>query len=218
MLRRHGYGRGPNNTECTGSYGPPSADHTVSLPTSSNTTTTTVTVGTSVSSSSNDVPQPTLSMHVSASAKVSLHNHRATRCDNLDHPAASQLACGAVGPNYLEGEGQPLPAPPFVPTVSPSKVLKWIPKGARGAAASLLQSLLLSVTDDPSDISAWSRLLGFAPACFGRPDRGGGGRSDNLTKVVLRSIAEYGRGKSNYSNSKVGSGGVYAGMGYKKKN
>jgi hypothetical protein len=52
-------------------------------------------------------------------------------------------------------------------------ILKRIPKGARPAAAILLTKLMNAVLQQPSSLSAWSRLLNFSGACLARPIRGG---------------------------------------------
>ena len=72
---------------------------------------------------------------------------------------------------------------------SSSPILKWIPKGARVAASTLLSKLIQAILDAPDDIKGWKRFLGFASACFAKPSRGG--KSRNLTKSVLRQIASY---------------------------
>ena len=74
----------------------------------------------------------------------------------------------------------PLPATP---------ILKRIPKGARSAAANLLQVLITKVLEDRTSSFAWSRLFGFASSCFATPPRGG--RSRNLTTLINRQIDAY---------------------------
>ena len=77
----------------------------------------------------------------------------------------------------------------FVHPSKPSKpILKRIPKGARGAAASLLSNLITTVLENRTSLKAWSRLLGFA-TCLSNPPRGG--RSRNLTTLLLRQIESY---------------------------
>jgi len=72
----------------------------------------------------------------------------------------------------------------------PEGILKWIPKGARGEAAALLQKLLTRVNTHPSDLTGWRDLLGFPNGCLAKPKRGGKAR--NLTKIVLKAISTYG--------------------------
>ena len=74
------------------------------------------------------------------------------------------------------------------PMKSSRPILKRIPKGVRGAAASLLSVLITAVLENRTSLIAWSRLLGFAQ-CFSNPPRGG--RSRNLTTLLLRQIESY---------------------------
>ena len=78
---------------------------------------------------------------------------------------------------------------PFAHPIKPSRpILKRIPKGVRGAAASLLNVLITAVLENRTSLKAWSRLLGFA-SCLSNPPRGG--RSRNLTTLLLRQIESY---------------------------
>jgi hypothetical protein len=69
------------------------------------------------------------------------------------------------------------------------QILKHIPKGARPAAANLLYKLISEVILHPSSLASWSKLLGFSPACFVKPYRGG--KSRNLTTTIVKLIREY---------------------------
>ena len=73
-------------------------------------------------------------------------------------------------------------------------ILKRIPKGARSAAANLLQDLITKVLENRTSSLAWSRLFGFASSCFATPPRGG--RSRNLTTLINRQIDAYSSGSS----------------------
>jgi len=67
--------------------------------------------------------------------------------------------------------------------------LKRIPRGARAEAAKTLQGLLRGVKNDVSNEAAWWRLLAFAPTCLAQPGRGG--KSRNLTTMVLRQVRAF---------------------------
>ena len=69
------------------------------------------------------------------------------------------------------------------------QILKRIPKGARLAAANLLQKLISDVLLHPSSSFSWSRLLGFSTSCLVKPKRGG--KSRNLTTSVVNQIRQY---------------------------
>ena len=69
------------------------------------------------------------------------------------------------------------------------QILKRIPKGARPAAANLLQKLISDVLMHPSSSSSWSRLLGFSASCLVKPTRGG--RSHNSKTLVLKPLRQY---------------------------
>ena len=69
------------------------------------------------------------------------------------------------------------------------QILKRIPKGARPAAANLLQKLISDVLLHPSSSSSWSRLLGFSTSCLVKPKRGG--KSRNLTTSIVKQIRQY---------------------------
>ena len=68
-------------------------------------------------------------------------------------------------------------------------ILKRIPKGARIQASNLLCRLLREILNNPYNLPAWNRLFGFASGCFSRPKRGG--RSSNLTTLVLRQVQKF---------------------------
>ena len=68
-------------------------------------------------------------------------------------------------------------------------ILKHVPKGARIAAASLLTQLIRDLLKDFQRSERWVRLFGFASACFARPCRGG--KSHNLTSLVIRQIHQF---------------------------
>ncbi|HSN24205.1 MAG TPA: hypothetical protein VLS45_08585, partial [Methylomicrobium sp.] len=70
-----------------------------------------------------------------------------------------------------------------------SQILKRIPKGARPAAANLLQKLIRDVLQHPSSSSHWSKLLGFSSHCLAKPSRGG--KSRNLTTQIVKQIRQY---------------------------
>ena len=69
-----------------------------------------------------------------------------------------------------------------------SQILKRIPKGARPAAANLLQKLIRDVLLHPSSSSHWTKLLGFSSNCLAKPSRGG--KSRNLTTQIVKQISE----------------------------
>lgn len=202
LLRRHGFGFGPGGrAACSGSYGVPS---THSMHSSM------ATPPTPATTASDSSLQPLPPTHVAPLGYAPRPTGPESRRGTIARPSVTLLLRGAGELDCLGGEGQQRQhSAPFTPVNRPTKVLKWIPKGARGAAASLLQTLLTSVTNDPSNTTAWSRLVGYASACFGRPDRGG--RSSNLTKAVLRAIDEYGRGTVQQSGAQHGEVGVNLG-------
>jgi len=68
-------------------------------------------------------------------------------------------------------------------------ILKRIPKGARLAAANLLQKLIHDVLQHPTSTASWSRLLGFSGACLVKPTRGG--KSRNLTTTIVKQVRQY---------------------------
>jgi len=75
------------------------------------------------------------------------------------------------------------------------KILKRIPKGARPAAANLLQKLINDVlrhsssSSSPLSLSSRSRLLGYSTSCLVKPARGG--KSRNLTTSVVNQLRQY---------------------------
>jgi hypothetical protein len=73
------------------------------------------------------------------------------------------------------------------------QILKRIPKGARPAAANLLQKLINDVlqhsSSSPSSTSSWSRLLDFSTSCLVKPARGG--KSRNLTTFIVKQLRQY---------------------------
>jgi len=69
------------------------------------------------------------------------------------------------------------------------QVMKRIPKGARPAAANLLQKLIRDVLRCQTSPSAWSRLFGFPAACLAKPRRCG--KSHNLTTSIVKQIRQY---------------------------
>ena len=87
---------------------------------------------------------------------------------------------------------------PPTPTLShppsqSSQTLKRIPKGARAQASSLLTRLIRDVLSNVNDLRPWVRLLNFSHSCFACPARGG--RSRNLTTLVIRQIAAFDEGR-----------------------
>jgi hypothetical protein len=69
------------------------------------------------------------------------------------------------------------------------QILKRIPKGARPAAANLLQKLIRDVLLHSSSCSSWSKLLGFPSFCLSKQNRGG--KSRNLTTLIVKQIHQY---------------------------
>jgi len=68
-------------------------------------------------------------------------------------------------------------------------LLKRIPKGARPAAANLLQKLINDVLFYPSSQQSWSRLLDFPSACLAKPTRGG--KSHSLATTIVKQVRHY---------------------------
>jgi len=66
--------------------------------------------------------------------------------------------------------------------------LKRIPKGARPVAANLLQKLIRDVLLHSSSSASWSKF-GFPSARLAKPNRGG--KSRNLTTLVINQITQY---------------------------
>jgi hypothetical protein len=66
---------------------------------------------------------------------------------------------------------------------------KRIPKGARPAAANMLQKLNRDLLHNPLSTNSWSRLFGFSTACLAKPSRGG--KSHNLTTNIVKQIRQY---------------------------
>lgn len=83
--------------------------------------------------------------------------------------------------------------PPAAPSIGhpprASQILKRIPKGARLDASRVLTGLIRDVVRDTGCGDVWVRLFGFAPCCLARPGRGG--KSRNLTTLVIRQIQAY---------------------------
>ena len=183
LLRRHGFG--PGRRECGGSYGPPvpstsaTSHHLSSRP---------------IHRAEIPTSRPGPSQAGPRASTISVASNYAA-LQTPSYPATSIVMGGVVEPNVDGGVSHDqLPPSSFTPPHSSARILRWIPKGARASAATLLQSLLLNVVHDPSSGTNWSRLMGYAAACFGRPDRGG--RSNNLTTAVLRAVGDYERNDS----------------------
>jgi hypothetical protein len=70
-----------------------------------------------------------------------------------------------------------------------TQILKRIPKGARPAAANLLQKVIRDVVLHPSSTACWTKLLGYSSACLVKPNRGG--KSRNLTTTIVKQVREY---------------------------
>jgi len=103
---------------------------------------------------------------------------------------------GAIDDSQLRGGGGLEVSrmnPQLLPPTRPAKTLKWVPKGARRAAASLLHHLLTDVTSKPECVVGWTRLLGFTSGCLRMPERGGKNR--NFTAAVLQRISCYAAGE-----------------------
>ena len=88
----------------------------------------------------------------------------------------------------LTGEGASQRSMSFKPS-KPGSVMKWVPRGARAAASALLGKLIEKVVEGRHNLTAWQRLLGFAGGCLTKPPRGG--RTRNLTGLVLKQVAKY---------------------------
>jgi len=105
-------------------------------------------------------------------------------------PGAVTQAAAASNDTSVDTFGYPTVSQPLQPTFShpelSTPIPKRIPKGAHIQAANLLVRLLRGVLSDPNHLPAWERLLAFVSGCLTRPARGG--RSNNLTTLVLRQI------------------------------
>ena len=187
LLRRHGFG--PGLPQCAGTHCLPVAGSI----SSSSSTSSLLPPSQSIHHGSGQGRGRPKSSAIKTSATVETSARDKPLIDTPVQPSSHIATCGAEGLNFLGGTRRDRsPSSSFTQPARGSKILRWIPKGARGASATLLQTLLMNVERDPSSPHEWSRLMGFASACFGRPDRGG--RSSNLTKGVLRSVADYGSG------------------------
>jgi len=96
---------------------------------------------------------------------------------------------GLVPPTQFNSQGGMAGHNTLISARPPGGVLKWIPKGARIAASTLLQELLADIVSKTNDVEAWRRLLGFANGCFAKPDRGG--KSRNLNGLIIKQISAY---------------------------
>jgi hypothetical protein len=68
-------------------------------------------------------------------------------------------------------------------------IIKHIPKSARQHCASQLKTVLNNITNDPTDLRAWSNLLNFGNTMLLAPPRGG--KKHNLTSLLkARSITD----------------------------
>ena len=90
---------------------------------------------------------------------------------------ASQASADDTSADVFDTSSAPTPSVGHPTRGAP--ILKRLPKGVRPSASTALQHLLQIVVRDPQTSDHWGRLFSFAPACFGRPGRGG--KSRNLT-------------------------------------
>ena len=72
-------------------------------------------------------------------------------------------------------------------------VLKRIPQGSRDFASTALADCLDAILSNPECKNSWSRLFGFAGACFGKAKRGGK-KSGTLAKHVNSQIRNFTQG------------------------
>ena len=97
----------------------------------------------------------------------------------------SNFADGCVPSNRTDAPSAEF----FIPAKPRWGVLKFIPKGARNAAAAAFKEVIDEVVEAPECEIAWRRLLGFAHLCLGKPNKED--KSLNLTKVVLEQIRSF---------------------------
>ena len=78
-------------------------------------------------------------------------------------------------------------------------IIKWIPKSARRKCASLLNDLLKAVILTPDSVTAWSKLVMFAPAILSRPAKG---ETKNLTNIISERLTNFVNTPIHQNNSK----------------
>src|SRR6476469_2964496 len=133
------------------------------------------------------------------------HGNPCTGSGGLPQVGSVQTRVSAATPSPLAvqdvdlSDGSSLPQPVLNlnfnnPPPSPY-ILNRIPKGARNQAANVLTRLIRCVLIDTNDLLAWERLLGFPSGGLVCPNRGG--RSRNLTTLVVQQIQRYDSGAKN---------------------
>ena len=68
-------------------------------------------------------------------------------------------------------------------------IIKHIPKSARSACAKLLSEILQKIVSDSNEISAWSKLLYYAPTILEKPAKKG--QNDSLASVIKKKTTNY---------------------------
>ena len=109
---------------------------------------------------------------------------------------ASQVSANDTSADLFDSSLSLAPTPSVGHPTRGAPILKRLPKGVRSSASTVLQHLIQTVVRDPQTPVHWERLFSFAPACFGRPGRGG--KSRNLTSLVKRQIEAFDSGASGF--------------------
>jgi len=111
------------------------------------------------------------------------HTQTSVNIQTTAHAVTTAAASVLATPNAISSQCDVLVHPQH------SQILKRIPKGARPAAANLLQKLIIDVLHHPSTTSRWSKHTNFAASCLVKPSRGG--KSRNLTTAIVKQIRQY---------------------------
>ena len=130
----------------------------------------------------------------------SIHTQQSISVSQMVQPVSfhSQVGVSTIIASSVSTTSTPLPAVETKPSSPASdvvkhpphmQILKRIPKGARPAAASLLQKLLKDVVLHPTSTTSWSKLLAFSSSCLVKPNRGG--KTRNLTTSIVKLVREY---------------------------
>ena len=100
----------------------------------------------------------------------------------------SEAAGSSTEPNESSTDASSLSTTDILGTLRTpkSRILKFVPRGARLQFASILTDTIRGVTSHPSDPIAWMRLLLLPSVCLRRPDRGGTKRRVSLATIIKR--------------------------------